>query len=199
MGTTRSEARRAGRGKPEVDHVSPELEALLDTFTDEEVATGVIWPRMTLDGLQAELEGMDRSRGADWLMERVSGIPGSDLDKVMLGLRPIPEFASARVVVARVAVLLGVTRGQAARVLGVSPARVRRNDMMSLAMLDRALALCRQWFPVHRVLGAENAGSWFLEGNPGLDMARPVDLLATGYGQRRVDNLIESLLYGNVV
>lgn len=127
------------------------------------------------------------------------GLSEWEFHAVMLGLRLAPESASARVVVARVAVLLGVTRGRAAQVLGVNPSRVRQNDAMSLAMPDRLRAPCRQWFPVHRVLGAENAGSWFLDGNPGLDMARPVDLLATGYGRRRVDDLIESLLYGGVV
>ena len=154
---------------------------------------------LDLSALERELSGLDRAQGVRVLTERVVGLAEGELNAVMLGLRPVPESVSARVLVARVAVLLGVTRGQAARVLGVSPSRIRRNDVMSLAMLDRVQALCRQWFAVHRVVGAENAGSWFLERNPGLDMARPVDLLATGYGQRRVDNLIENLLYGNVV
>ena len=154
---------------------------------------------LDLDALEQELVGMDRAQGVLALTERVSGLSEGELNAVMLGLWPVPEGVSARVVVARVAVLLGVTRGRAARVLGVSPSRVRRNDAVSLAMLDRVQALCRQWFPVHRVLGAENAGSWFQEANPGLDMARPVDLLATGYGQQRVDHLIGSLLYGDIV
>lgn len=154
---------------------------------------------LDLSALERELSGLDRAQGVRILTERVSGLSEAELNVVMLGLRPVPESLSARVVVARVAVLLRVTRGRAAQVLGVSPSRVRRNDTMSLAMLDRVVALCRQWFAVHRVLGAKNAGSWFMGGNPGLDMARPVDLLATGYGQRSVDNLIENLLYGNVV
>ena len=154
---------------------------------------------LDLDALEQELSGLDRAQGVRVLTERVTDLAERELNAVMLGLQPVPGSVSARAVVARVAVLLRVTKGRAARVLGVSPSRVRRNDTMSLAMLDPVLALCRQWFPVHRVVGTENAGAWFLKGNPGLDMARPVDLLATAYGQWHVDNLIENLLYGNVV
>lgn len=199
MGGTRGKAHRTASEVPEVDNVSPELEALLSTFTDEEIATGVIRPRLTLEVLQAELNGMDRARGTGWLIERVCGVPARDLDRVMFGLEPVPEAASAQVVVAHVAVLLGTTRRAAARALGVSSYRLRKDKAVSSQVLDRAVALCRQWFLVHRVVGAEGAGSWFQDGNPGLEMARPLDLLATGYGQKAVDNLIEALLYGDVI
>lgn len=142
---------------------------------------------------------MDRSRGTDWLVERVCGVPARDLERVMFGLEPVPESASARVAVAHVAVLLGTTRGTSARTLGVSSYRLGKNAVVSLQVLDRVVALCCHWYLVHRVIGAEGAGSWFQNGNPGLEMARLITLLATGYGQKAVDNLIEALLYGDVV
>lgn len=57
------ETRATSRAKPEVDHVSPELKALLGTFTDEEITTGEVRPpeessvggAMTADEIEAEL------------------------------------------------------------------------------------------------------------------------------------------------
>ena len=133
------------------------------------------------------------------LCERLTGLSWSELEASLLMLRGVPEELSARELVARVASLLGSTRAVAAGALGVSSSRVYRNDRVSVDMLDRVLALCRQWFYVCRVVGAEGAGSWFQDSNPGLDGARPLDLLDTGYGQRKVYDLIWSLLYGGIV
>lgn len=70
---------------------------------------------------------------------------------------------------------------------------------MSWLVLDRALALRRQWFQVEVVVGPESAGSWFEDGKPASEMARPNTLLATGYGQQCVDKLTDSLLHRGMV
>lgn len=154
---------------------------------------------LDLDALTRELSGMERRSGTDLLTERVSCVPTGDNRLVMFGLKAVPKTASARAVVGNVAVLLGVTKVAAARAVGVSSHRLRRDQTVSLQVLDRVLALCRQWFLVHRVVGAKGAGSWFQDENPGLEAARPIELLATGHGQQRADALIQSLLYGGVI
>lgn len=137
--------------------------------------------------------------GETALCERVTGLPWAELEAVLLMRREVPADLSAKELVGRVASLLGSSRAVAAGALGVSPSRVYRNDRVSVHMLDRVQALCRQWFYVCRVVGAEGAGSWFQDSSPGLDGARPLDLLDTGYGQRLVHDLIWSLLYGGIV
>jgi len=64
---------KARRAKPEVDQVTPELAALLDEFTDDEIASGVVMaPKEALEGAPVSIEGMEAAYERAVLTESLS-------------------------------------------------------------------------------------------------------------------------------
>ena len=83
--------------------------------------------------------------------------------------------------------------------LGVSESRVSRNDAIDADMLDRIQALAYTWSRVSRVLDRGGTALWFKEPNPGLDDKKPIELFHISYGRDKVNALVTSILYGDVI
>lgn len=133
------------------------------------------------------------------LLKALAGVSPRQLDEVMTGRASMPGTASAREAVRVTGWLLDIPKRQAAEVLGVSESRVSRNDTIDAQMLDRLQALAYTWSRVSRVLDHEGTALWFKEPSPGLDGKQPLDLFRTSYGRDKVNALVTSILYGDVI
>lgn len=133
------------------------------------------------------------------LLNALAGVSSKQLDAVMVGNESMPTESSAREAVRVTGWLLDIPKRQAAEVLGVSESRVSRNDSIDAQMLDRLQALAYTWSRVSRVLDHEGTALWFKEPNPGLDGKKPLDLFHTSYGRDKVNALVTSILYGDVI
>lgn len=136
--------------------------------------------------VQEALSRLPIEEAGDALIARVTGMPAVDVEGMLLGVAPVPEYASARRLVSWTAALLDLPRSEAAQVLSVSQSRLRDDGLPTVDMLDRVMALCELWAPLTRLIGYEAVALWFVEPHPGLDGAVPASCLATGYGQRRL-------------
>lgn len=135
----------------------------------------------------------------DVLLQALAGVSTKRLDALLVGDESMPAKASAREAVRVTGWLLDMPKRRAAEVLGVSESRVSRNDAIDADMLDRIQALTYTWSRVSRVLDREGTASWFKEPNPGLDDKAPLELFHTSYGRDKVNSLVTSILYGDVI
>lgn len=100
---------------------------------------------------------------------------------------------SLDVVLVNLAGLLGVGKGDALDVLGVSRARKSRNPTMNVALLDRAYSALDLYARVASLIGTDPTPGWFRTRKEALAGARPVDLLATRVGVARLTGMIAAL------
>jgi len=133
------------------------------------------------------------------LLKALAGVSTKQLDAILVGNENMPAKASAREAVRVTGWLLDTPKRRAAEVLGVSESRVSRNDAIDADMLDRIQALTYTWSRVSRALDREGTALWFKEPNPGLDGKAPLELFRTSYGRDRVNALVTSILYGDVI
>ena len=154
---------------------------------------------LDVERLLAELDGLSPSAVRRQLFEALSGVAYSDLDAVWLGRKELAADASASLLLSNLALLLDLRKKDAAAVLGVSESRVSRNDRVDVPMLDRAQGVSEVFADVAAVLGPQGTRAWLKTPNPGLNGEPPFKLLGTGYGERRVRNLLTALLNGAVV
>lgn len=96
-------------------------------------------------------------------------------------------------VVERLAALLGVAKGDVLRILDVSRTKVSRNPSMDVDILDRAGSALKLYGRVAAMIGHDGASRWLGRPHAQLGGRRPVDLMASHLGERRVDDLITAL------
>jgi uncharacterized protein (DUF2384 family) len=89
--------------------------------------------------------------------------------------------------------LLGIGKGEALRVLGVSRARKSRNPTMNAALLDRAYSALDLYARVATLIGVEHTPVWFRGPKEALDGARPLDLLETRVGLAKLAGMVTAL------
>ena len=133
------------------------------------------------------------------IFEALTGLEYDALDVIWLRQGNVPAGLSLRATVTKLSTLLGLRSKEVATMLGVSESRMSRNDKVTLSVLDRAEGVSDIFASVSAVLGFADARDWFKRPNPGLGGAAPYTLLETHYGQKKVENLITSLLNGAVV
>ena len=133
------------------------------------------------------------------IFKALTGLDYYELDAIWLRQREVPKDLSARGVMTNLAALLGLRSKEVAALLGVSESRVSRNDRVTLTILDRAEGISDLFASVYAVLSFAHARDWFKASNPALEGAAPYTLLSSHYGQKKVENLVLSLLNGAVV
>ena len=133
------------------------------------------------------------------IFEAITGLDYYALDTLWLKQREVPEGLSARSIMSNMSTLLDLRSKEVATMLGVSESRVSRNDQVTLAILDRTEGVSDIFANVAAVLGFTHARDWFKAPNAALGGAAPYTLLSTHYGQKKVENLITTLLNGAVV
>lgn len=148
--------------------------------------------------VQEALAGLPIKEAGAALVARVSGMPSEEVEAMLLGAAPVPEYASARRLVSWTASLLDLPRSEAAKILGVSQSRLRRDGLPTIDMLDRVMTLCEVWAPLARLIGCDAAAVWLVEPHPGLDGAAPASCFGTGYGQRRVRDSLAAAFGGAI-
>lgn len=155
--------------------------------------------RVALARLGKRLATGTGAEARDILLKALAGVSAKQLDAVLVGDAGMPAKASAREAVRVTGWLLDIPKRRAAEVLGVSESRVSRNDAIDAHMLDRIQALAYTWSRVSRVLDRDGTAAWFKEANPGLDDKAPIELFHTSYGRDKVNSLVTSILYGDVI
>ncbi len=133
------------------------------------------------------------------IFEAITGLDYYALDTLWLKQREVPEGLSARSIMSNMSTLLNLRSKEVAALLGVSESRISRNDQVTLAILDRTEGVSDIFANVAAVLGFTYAREWFKAPNAALEGAAPYTLLSTHYGQKKVENLITTLLNGAVV
>ena len=128
----------------------------------------------------------------------VTGLEYQTFDAICIGQTNIPANLSAKQILSGVRMLLGLRSKEAAELLGVSESGISRGKQVDLHMLDRVEGMSDAFARVALVLGLD-AQRWFRDPNPALQNAAPYTLMSTQYGQKKIDNLITSLLNGAVV
>ncbi|PYE52039.1 antitoxin Xre/MbcA/ParS toxin-binding domain-containing protein [Deinococcus yavapaiensis] len=110
--------------------------------------------------------------------------------------RPVKTPATTSTIAAGIADLLGTTKKEAATLLGISESTMSRQTPVRTDALDRALTMSAVYADVAAVLGADGATAWFSTPNPAFDGERPVTLMSTRTGQRKVEGVVAALLDG---
>lgn len=124
--------------------------------------------------------------------DRVLGVTPDAVERAVLHNDTVGE-RSLDTVLANLAGLLGVGKGEALGVLGVSRARKSRNPTMNVALLDRAYSALDLYARVASLIGTEDAPGWFRTPKEALDGARPVDLLETRVGLAKLTGIVTAL------
>lgn len=158
-------------------------------------------PAPILDKLQVDavLDSPSPTISGEDLFELITTLDVKQLQQVLLHQETVPKAVSARGIRDNLAGLFSVSKADAASLLGTSPSRLSRSDDVDARMLDRTYALADTYAVVAAVLGPSDAGRWFTTPNRGLDDHRPLHLLGSNFGTKRVNELIESLLSGSIV
>lgn len=151
------------------------------------------------DELFRRLEDDTPSGARGRVFEAVTRVDPSELEAIVIRRQPVPPGTSARAIMRNLGKLLALRASDVAELLDVSEARVSRNDLVSITMLDRAYGISGVFAQVSLVLGPANARSWFTRPNAGLEGEAPYRLLGTSYGATRVESLVDALLHGAVV
>lgn len=124
--------------------------------------------------------------------DRILGAPPDAVEQAVLHNETVGE-GSLDAVVDRLAALLGVSRGDALGVLGVSRARKSRNPAMSAALLDRLYSALDLYARVASLIGTEPTPGWFRTPKAALGGARPIDLLETRVGVAVLSRTLSAL------
>lgn len=93
----------------------------------------------------------------------------------------------------RLADLFQVSKGDVIKVLGVSRTKISRNPTMDVAILDRAGSALKLYARLATMVEPEAAARWLGKTNRHLGGRRPIDLMSTHLGAKRVDELITAL------
>jgi len=124
--------------------------------------------------------------------ERVLGTTPDAVERAVLHNETVGE-RSLDAVLENLSGLLGVSKGEALGVLGVSRARKSRNPTMNVTLLDRAYSALDVYARVASLIGAEHAPAWFRTPKEALEGARPVDLLETRVGLAKLTSVVTAL------
>lgn len=93
----------------------------------------------------------------------------------------------------RLADLFQVSKGDVIKVLGVSRTKISRNPTMDVTILDRAGSALKLYARLATMVEPEAAARWLGKANRHLGGRRPIDLMSTHLGAKRVDELITAL------
>lgn len=119
------------------------------------------------------------------------------LDPLLSGEHPLPSHIHPmRAITAGLGEVLGLSQDESARLLGISRSTALKPTPPSPDVLDRLYMLSQRLELMQDVLG-EHADEWFVQPNPALNGARPIDRLRTRKGQAQLDDLIQGMLDGN--
>ena len=124
--------------------------------------------------------------------DRVLGVTPDAVEQAVLRNQTVGE-RSLDAVLDNLSKLLGVSKGEALGVLGVSRARKSRNPTMNAALLDRAYSALDVYARVASLIGAEHTPGWFRAPKEALGGARPVDLLETRVGLAKLTGIVIAL------
>ena len=118
------------------------------------------------------------------------------VEKAVLAHKTVGE-TSLDAVLGNLASLLGVGKLEALRVLGVSRSRKSRNPDMDVELLDRAYSALDAYARVASSVGREQAAGWFRTSKKALGGTRPIDLLETRVGLRKLTSMVTALEDGS--
>ena len=129
---------------------------------------------------------------------QVLGAAPEVVERAILQHETVGE-TSLEQVTAKLAGLLGVSKGDALAVLGISRSRKSRNPTMNVALLDRAYSALELYARVASLLGSQRAQDWFRTPKAALEENRPVELLETRVGLAKLSSLVTALEDGAFV
>jgi uncharacterized protein (DUF2384 family) len=127
---------------------------------------------------------------------RVLGASPDAVEEAVLHDRLVGE-SSLEAVTGNLAKLLAVGKLEVLKVLGVSRSRKSRNPTMNVELLDRAYSALDIYARVADVIGQEQASEWFHAPKRALAGARPVELLETRVGLRKLGSMVMALEDGS--
>lgn len=96
-------------------------------------------------------------------------------------------------VLASLSRLLGVSKLETLRILGVSRSRKSRNPKMDVGLLDRAYSALDVYTRVATLIGTERAPAWFQTPKRSLGGLRPLQLLETRVGLAKLSAMVTAL------
>lgn len=155
----------------------------IEAVTQVMASSGHLSSRSVVDRVFQELTEVEADTLLDWV----------------LGRAELPRVVGARRLRDRFAELLGCRPAEASTLLGVSDSRVRRNEVLSGEMLDRAYAVLEVYVRVASAVRPQYAAAWFSEPHPSLSGQVPWRLLRTSFGRGVVVDLVDAALAGSYV
>ena len=130
----------------------------------------------------------------DELAERVFNTPYQRVERAILENTAIGD-TTLKELTHDLAEVFGIGKAQTIGLLGVSAAKVSRaaRGNVEVEVLDRAASAIVVFARVATVLGPEAAPAWFEEPKRALDGARPLELLSSRVGLKRLDQVLTAL------
>jgi putative toxin-antitoxin system antitoxin component (TIGR02293 family) len=130
----------------------------------------------------------------DDLAEKVFNTPYHSVERAVLENTPITETTLGELT-DDLAEILGIGKTQTVGLLGVSASTKSRSAKTSVDpdVLDRAIMTIDVFARVATILGTDSARAWFDEPKRALGGARPLDLLKTRVGMKRLDEVLTAL------
>lgn len=135
---------------------------------------------------------MNLARLENSMFQQILGESSRTVEDAVIAQEIVGE-SSLDLVAGRLAELLGVTKGEVFRLLGVSRTKVSRNPRMDVQILDRAGSTLKILARLSSMVGEESAVRWLSKPNPHLSSMRPLELLGTRLGYDRVEDLVTAL------